>query len=111
RDDHRLRTDSGRLNNRMDRLQGVLAGAHELTPKTTANGTSTINVNAAGMAVWIAATCCAVMLVSLMVVSVIGAVWFADINQQTRELRQKDDLLQAYINVAYGAQSPQELEE
>lgn len=91
------------LESELDRLETLLQQANALGAQT--NGSSTINVNAGGVGVWIAVTACIAMLGALLVVVVLGGLVLSDLNRQTHELRLKDDTLQAYINIAYGAES------
>jgi len=90
----------------MDRLAGLLERAENITggPRSTTNGSATVQINAGGVAVWVAATACLVMLAVVLVGTIFVAVAMSDLNRQTQELRERDDMLQAYINVAYGAQ-------
>jgi len=95
---------SGRtLDESMDRLDGLLRKAESITSgsRTNATGNATVHVNAGGVAVWVAATACAVCMAVLIVGAVFVSVWMADQSREIQELRQNDDVLQAYINAGY----------
>lgn len=83
------------------------AGA-ALTGNANSVGNAQININAGGIGVYIAATCCLMTLVAVVVASVFVAIGMSDLNQQTRELRQADMVQQAYINAGYTANPKEE---
>ncbi|SDX52538.1 hypothetical protein [Lysobacter enzymogenes] len=63
------------------------------------NGSNaTINVNAGGIGVWLAATCCLAMLAA----GFVGGLWMvsdrAEIRSQLRERRDGENAIRAYIN-------------
>lgn len=66
-------------------------------------GSSTITVNAGGIGVWIAASCCAVAVAVCLVGAVFVSALFNDLNRQTQELRQKDEIHDAYFSAGYGS--------
>lgn len=80
---------------------------------------SNINVHGGGVAVWVAASACVVTLLATIIASVFVAALFvmfnnqmlemkSDYNDQTRELREQDVILQAYINAAYSQPKKEE---
>lgn len=91
------------LDENLDRLDGLLRQAESITRGSPAHatGNATVHVNAGGVAVWVAATACAVCMAVLIVGAVFVSVWMADQGREIQELRQNDDVLQAYINAGY----------
>lgn len=69
------------------------------------SGNSRIHINAGGVGVWIAATCCAVMLATLLVGGTIAAVWisreFQRFDHQLSQANARINTQQAYINALY----------
>lgn len=65
-----------------------------------------ITINAGGIGVWIAATCCAVMLASLLVLAIVGAAAYTDMRSDIRRLNDSDNALRAYIHT--GVLTPME---
>ena len=62
------------------------------------NNVSSITVQAGGIGVWLSATCCAVMLASLLVLAVVGAAAYTDMRADIRALRDTDNAIRAYIH-------------
>jgi len=65
------------------------------------NNTSTITINAGGVGVWVAVTCCLVMLFS----TLIGAVWlsreFARVDKELNERKEEGQRMQSYLSAIY----------
>jgi hypothetical protein len=70
--------------------------------------TSSVQINAGGVGIWIAITACLIMLAVTMVGSIFIAIALSDLNRQTQELREADVVLQAYINAGYVSQPKEE---
>lgn len=69
--------------------------------QNTPSNTATVRIDAGGVGIWIATTACIVMLF----VSIICAMWasneFRRADDERRELRERSDVQQAYINSLY----------
>jgi hypothetical protein len=78
---HELRTQ-------LDRLEGLLR------PRRTGSGNATINIQAGGVGLWIAVTCCAVMFALCIAMVVVGGIAYS--SQQ-----QRMDRMQDYLNAIY----------
>lgn len=89
----------------LDELDRFLSAARGVKGPS-AVGNAQISVNAGGVATWAAVTACAVAAAMTLVASIFVAIAVSDLNQQTREIRERQDLQQAYINSAFG--QPQE---
>lgn len=107
----------------MDKAKEVhpatLALAQQMMAQPQNASASHINVHGGGVAVWVAASACVVTLLVTIVASVFVASLFvmfnnqmlemkSDYNSQTRELREQDVILQAYINAAYSQPKKEE---
>ena len=70
--------------------------------------TATVRIDAGGVGIWIATTACIVMLF----VSMIGAMWasneFRRADDERREMREKTELHQVYINSLFNPESKSE---
>jgi len=89
-----------RLEDGLDRLE---RGVGELRDVMVANrgiygGASTITINAGGVGVWVAVTCCLLMLAS----GLVAGLWMvsdrSEIRAQLRERRDGENAIRAYIN-------------
>lgn len=78
-----------------------IAMVRALMEQPSNSNTSSVQINAGGVGIWIAITACLIMLAVTMVGSIFIAIALSDLNRQTQELREKDDILQAYINAGY----------
>lgn len=76
-------------------LDDILHRVSRLAAPNSATGTATINVNAGGLGVVVSTICAAV---STTVAIFLGVALFS-VNSDLKELRQKDDAFQAYINM------------
>lgn len=86
----------GSLEQDMDRLEDLLSQAGRITggPRSTTNGSATVQINAGGVAVWVAATACAVALsVSLFSGVVLGLLYV--------DHSRKIDTLSDYVSAIY----------
>jgi hypothetical protein len=84
---------------RLDELTRDTLGRLERAAKSVpGSSVSSITVQAGGIGVWIAATCCAVMLAALLVLAVVGAAAYTDMRADIRALRDTDNAIRAYIN-------------
>ncbi len=89
-----------------EELDRTLERAERLIPllgSSNQTGTSTITVNAGGIGVWLAASCCAVAVAVCFVGAVFVSALINDLNRQTQELRQKDEIHDAYFSAGYGS--------
>lgn len=59
---------------------------------------ATITVSAGGVGIWVAVTACVATLTGLLVGVIFVAIYLSDLNRQTQELRESDQVIQAYIN-------------
>lgn len=59
---------------------------------------ATITVSAGGIGIWVAVTACVATLTGLLVGVIFVAIYLSDLNRQTQELRESDQVIQAYIN-------------
>lgn len=93
----------------------MLREAREAVERATHNrdgnqGVATIHVNAGGVGVWVAVTCCLIMLGITIVAGSISAIWlsreFTRIDSVFNDLNDKDSVQDAYINKL--RQGPQE---
>lgn len=91
----------------MSELQGELDRLERLLIETIAlanpaqpvkGGSSTVTINAGGAGVWIAVTCCMVMAAALAIAVPVAVGAYLASQQQLQELREKDEILQAYIS-------------
>lgn len=98
------------LTRTVDKLDERLDQIDRLAGRNANSAASTVTLGMGGVATWIAITACLVMLAVTIIASVFVAFALSDINSQTRELREQDVILQAYINAAY-AKPPKEDEE
>lgn len=98
------------LDESMDRLDGLLRKAESITSgsKTNATGNATVHVNAGGAAVWVAATACAVCMAVLLVGAIFVAALLSEHGRQLQDLRQRDDVFQAYFNAGYAPEQEAE---
>lgn len=69
---------------------------------------ATITVSAGGVGIWVAVTACVATLTGLLVGVIFVAIYLSDLNRQTQELRESDQVIQAYINA--GMVQPKESE-
>lgn len=102
-----LREQAEQLRKNLDVLADRLDEISQL--RSTQAATSTVQINAGGVGVWVASTACAVILAVTIVASVFLAIALSDLNRQAQELRQTDATIQAYINA--GLVKPKEPEE
>ena len=76
-------------------------------PKSS-GGAANVRIDAGGAGIWIATSACLVMLAA----SFIGSLWMAstidDLRNQIRDLRERTDVQQAYINSLYTAPKAEE---
>jgi hypothetical protein len=81
-----------------NRLETGILSLQSVAGRGVYGGAANINVNAGGMGLWIACSCCAVMLA----VVFIGGLWMvsdrAEARAQIRELRDGQNAIRAYIN-------------
>lgn len=93
----------------MDKAKEVhpatLALAQQMMAQPQNSANSTIQVNAGGLALWAAVTACLVMLAVTIVLAVFVAIGMSDLNRQTQELREANEVQQAYINAAFSNQT------
>lgn len=86
------------LGDELDRLERMLVEAISLHAPQNKVGNLAVNVNAGGAGVWIAATCCLVMLTALLV----GAFWisreFNQIDSRFNDQTDTDSVQDAYIH-------------
>lgn len=76
------------------------------TRSEPANSVGNINLHAGGAGVWIATTCCAVMMAVALIGAPILAVAYLDMRAEIRALKDTDNAIRAYINT--GALKPAE---
>lgn len=97
------------LTRNVEKLDERLSQLDRLAGKAGSAAASNINVHGGGVAVWLAATACVVSLLVIILASVFVASIFtmqnaqileikADLNAQTKELRDADKVIHAYIN-------------
>jgi hypothetical protein len=76
----------------------------------TNSGVSTVNINAGGVGIWIATTCCIAMLVSMVVGCLLGCFWLQSEFQHKAQIdadqSQKISTMYDYLSAIY-AQAPQ----
>lgn len=86
------------LQGELDRLERLLIETIALANPPVKTGNSTVTINAGGAGVWIASTCCAVMLTALLV----GAFWvsreFNRIDNRFNDQTDVDSVQDAYIH-------------
>lgn len=108
-DDHVARLANELRRDVYSEIQGLSENLTKLVAArgdVTANPAATITVNAGGVAVWASVTACLIMLAVTIVGGVLIAMALSNLNQQTQELRQTDQTIQAYINA--GLVQPEE---
>lgn len=86
------------LHGELDRLERLLVETIALSSPQTKGGNSTVTINAGGAGVWIAVTCCLVMVASLAIAVPVAVGAYLSSKQELQELREKDEILQAYIS-------------
>jgi len=98
------------LDENLDRLDGLLRQAESITRGSPAHatGNATVHVNAGGLAVWVAATACAVCMAVLLAGAIFVAALLSEHGRQLQDLRQRDDVFQAYFNAGYAPEQETE---
>lgn len=87
------------LQGELDRLERLLVETIALAnPHPVKVGSSTVTINAGGAGVWVAVTCCLVMAAALAIAVPVGVGAYLAAQQELQELREKDEILQAYIS-------------
>ena len=62
---------------------------------------ATINVNAGGVALWIAVTCCIVMFFSSSICAVFFVITIDNIHSELQERKEENSKMQSYLNAIY----------
>src|SRR5690606_11722316 len=98
---------SDRLNWLGDKLAAILERVDRMAEaRTDGNSVGNITLHAGGAGVWIAATCCAVMMAVVLIGAPVLAVAYLDMRAEVRALKDTDNAIRAYINT--GALKPAE---
>lgn len=96
--------DIARFGSAIERFEEVIDSVSDRRNKNIGN--ATITVNAGGVGVWVAVTCCLVMLALLL----LGSLWASrEMNRFDQEMQARKDensKMQAYISAIY-VQAPQ----
>lgn len=87
-----------RLIEALDRLSTHVDRLERANQSGTGSNTTRVSINAGGVGVWVAVTCCLVMLA----ITGIGGMWLINNSMRTEQaiqgLRSADETHQAYIN-------------
>lgn len=94
-----MSADEDALRNDLDELAGLVNAARGMSP--TGVGSVRVNVSAGGVAVWIAATACAITVAVVLTAMVFVAIGQSDLQRQAAELRERDAEFAAYVNAGY----------
>ena len=62
---------------------------------------ATINVNAGGMGLWVAVTCCIVMFFCSIICATFFVITIDNINAELRERKEENSKMQSYLNAIY----------
>jgi len=85
----------------LNRIQETAQDIRGMLHQTRSIGNATINVQAGGVALWAAVTCCIVQLIVLMIVIGGGLYVVAKQDDTIRDLNVKITRAQDYLNVLY----------
>lgn len=83
--------------------------SEKLLNMNSGNNTSSIQVHAGGVGVWICVICCAVMVTALSCGGVAAYAVMGDLKQDVRSLKDGEKAIRAYINT--GLLQPKEVED
>lgn len=94
-----MESQESQLRDQLDRLESMGTEWLSNLKRPTQSGNAVIHVNAGGIGMWVAVTCCAVMFVVGLSMAVLGGLAYTSTQQRM-------DRMQDYLNAIY-MQAPQ----